>query len=173
MMARDGDPLSPADVVIRPAEPEDADAIWAILEPTLRAGETYAIDQDVSRDDALGWWLRPAHEVHVATIDDRVVGTYFLVRNHDGRGSHVANAAYMVGPDARGRGVGRALCADSLDRARERGFTAMQFNFVVSTNTAAVALWRALGFDVVGRIPDAFDDPTRGLVEAYVMHRFL
>ncbi|MBW3663330.1 MAG: GNAT family N-acetyltransferase [Actinobacteria bacterium] len=162
-----------ADVAIRAAEPDDADALWAIFEPTLRAGETYAIDQDVSRHDALGWWLRLAHEVHVATIDDRVVGTYFLVRNHDGPGSHVANAAYVVGPDARGRGVGRTLCAHSLDRARERGFTAMQFNFVVSTNTAAVELWRAMGFEIVGRIPDAFDHPTRGLVEAYVMHRFL
>lgn len=152
---------------------EDRDALWRILEPTLREGHTYAIDQDVSQQEALDWWLQPGHEVVVATRGDRLVGTYYLIHNHDGRGSHVANAAYVVAPAARAHGVGRALCAHSLERARARGFLAMQFNFVVSTNEPAVRLWESMGFTIVGRIPDAFDHPLHGMVEIYVMHRFL
>ena len=161
-------------VVVRTADRDaDADGIWSILEPTFRRGDTYAVDPGVSRDDALRWWLGPASEVFVATAGDEVVGTYFLVPNHDGHGSHVANAGYAVGPQARGLGVGRTMCAHSLERARARGFRAMQYNFVVSTNTAAVRLWTEMGFAVVGRIPEAFDHPEHGFVDALVMHRHL
>lgn len=152
---------------------EDDTAIWRILQPTFRAGDTYAVDPQVTREGALGWWLGPAHEVFVATVGEEVVGTYYLVPNHDGPGSHVANAGYVVDPQARGQGVGRALCSHSLHRAQERGFLAMQFNFVVSTNEGAVRLWRSMGFEIVGRIPEGFDHPEHGMVDAYVMHRFL
>lgn len=151
----------------------DADPIWAILEATIRAGETYTLPRDMARKDALEYWFAPAHEVFVAEDNAQIVGTYFLQANQQGGGSHVANCGYITAPWATGRGVARAMCAHSLDRARERGFKAMQFNFVVSTNERAVALWRSLGFEIVGRLPGAFQHPTDGFVDAFVMYRSL
>ena len=159
---------------IRPAAlPDDADVLWAILEPTIRAGETYTLPRKMSREDALDYWFAPQHEVFVAEADTNVLGTYFLQHNQQGAGSHVANCGYVTAPWATGRGVARAMCAHSLDRARERGFKAMQFNFVVSTNERAVALWRSFGFEIVGRLPGAFHHPTAGFVDALVMYRSL
>jgi len=151
----------------------DGDPIWAILEPTIRAGETYTLPRDMSRKDALEYWFAPPHEVFVAEDSAQIVGTYFLQPNQQGGGSHVANCGYITAPWATGRGVARATCAHSLDRARERGFRAMQFNFVVSTNKRAVALWQSFGFEIVGRLPGAFQHPTDGFVDAFVMYRSL
>jgi ribosomal protein S18 acetylase RimI-like enzyme len=158
---------------IRPALPSDADAIWAILEPTIRAGETYTLPVDMSRDDALAYWISPDHAVFVAEENGSAVGTYFLRANQRGGGSHVCNCGYVTAPNATGLGVARAMCAHSLDHARERGFLAMQFNFVISTNERAVRLWESFGFKTVGRLPQAFRHPTQGLVDSLVMHRFL
>ena len=158
---------------IRISQPDDADSIWAILEPTIRAGETYTLPRDMSRQEALAYWFAPQHEVFVAQADAQILGTYFLQPNQQGGGSHVANCGYVTAPWATGRGVARAMCAHSLERARERGFRAMQFNFVVSTNDRAVALWRSFGFEIVGRLPGAFHHPTAGLVDAFVMYRSL
>jgi ribosomal protein S18 acetylase RimI-like enzyme len=127
----------------------------------------------MARDEALAYWFAPHHEVFVAIDDSQVLGTYFLQPNHQGGGSHVANCGYITAPSARGRGVARAMCAHSLDRARERGFRAMQFNFVVSTNESAVHLWRSFGFEAVGRLPGAFQHPNQGFVDALVMYRSL
>lgn len=160
-------------LTIRPAEREDRDAIWAILEPVIRAGETYALPRDLSRDEALAYWLSSGHEVFVAAEDPGIVGTYFLCANHQGGGSHVANCGYITAAAASGRGVARAMCAHSLDHARQRGFRAMQFNFVVSTNERAVRLWKHLGFEIVGCVPQAFLHPMLGYVDAHVMYRFL
>jgi ribosomal protein S18 acetylase RimI-like enzyme len=156
---------------IRPATPADDDAIWRILEPTLRAGETYPIPRDVSRDDALAYWHAPGNDVLVAEESGAVSGTYYLRANNKGGGAHVANCGYMVAPAATGRGVARAMCMDSLARARSRGFTAMQFNFVIASNERAVRLWQACGFKIVGRLPGAFAHPRLGAVDALVMHR--
>ncbi len=161
------------DIALRPAGPDDADAIWRILEPTFRAGETYPIPRDIGRADALAYWLSPAHAVFVAQADGGILGTYYLRANNRGGGGHVANCGYVVAPAAMGRGVARTMCTDSLTRARARGFTAMQFNFVVSSNERAVALWQDLGFAVVGRIPGAFQHPIKGAVDALVMFRSL
>jgi ribosomal protein S18 acetylase RimI-like enzyme len=150
-----------------------ADSIWAILEPTIRAGETYTLPRDMSREDTLDYWFAPGHEVFVAEENANILGTYFLQSNQQGGGSHVANCGYVTAPWATSRGVARAMCAHSLDRARERSFTAMQFNFVVSTNERAVALWQTFGFEIVGRLPGAFHHPTMGYVEALVMYRSL
>jgi ribosomal protein S18 acetylase RimI-like enzyme len=158
---------------IRALLPGDADAIWAILEPTIRACETYTLPADMNREEALGYWMSPGHEVLVAEEDKSVLGTYFLQANHRGGGSHVANCGYVTAPASMGRGVGRAMCAHSLARARERGFTAMQFNFVIATNERAIRLWEDFEFTTVGRIPGAFRHPQLGLVDALVMHRFL
>jgi ribosomal protein S18 acetylase RimI-like enzyme len=159
---------------IRPASPDaDAQFIWAILEPTIRAGETYTLPVDMSHKDAMAYWLAPPHEVFLAEENAQVLGTYFLQPNQQGGGSHVANCGYITAPWATGRGVARAMCTHSLEHARARGFRAMQFNFVVSTNQRAVALWQSFGFEIVGRLPGAFRHPTLGFVDAFVMYRSL
>ena len=151
----------------------DADAIWAILEPVIRAGETYPLPRDMDRESALAYWFSPGHEVFVAEDNGEIVGTYFLQANQRGGGAHVANCGYMTAPYATGRGVARAMCAHSLERARQRGFRAMQFNFVVSNNERAVQLWLKSGFEIVGRLRKAFEHPRVGFVDAYVMYRQL
>ncbi len=158
---------------IRAATSADTDRVWQILEPTIRAGETYPLPRDMSRDEALADWFAPDHEVFVAEQDGDIVGTYYLRANQRGGGSHVANCGYMTAPWATGRGVARLMCQHSLATAAARGFRAMQFNFVVSTNERAVRLWQGCGFDTVGRLPTAFNHPTRGDVDALVMHRSL
>jgi len=163
-------------MLIRPATENDADALWSILEPTFRAGETYPIPRDISRHNALAYWHSPAHEVFVAEdATGDVVGTYYLRANQQGGGSHVANCGYMVRPGATGRGIARAMCLHSLEQARARacGFRAMQFNFVISSNERAVKLWQSLGFAIVGTLPGVFAHPRLGDVDAYVMFRTL
>jgi ribosomal protein S18 acetylase RimI-like enzyme len=158
---------------IRPATDGDRAAIWRVIEPTFRAGETYPIPRDIGEDDALAYWFSPGHEVFVAEDDGRIVGTYYLRANNRGGGAHVANCGYIVAPGATGRGVARAMCAHSLERARDRGFRAMQFNFVISTNSRAVLLWQRCGFEICGLLPGAFDHPVHGMVDALVMYRRL
>jgi ribosomal protein S18 acetylase RimI-like enzyme len=158
---------------IRAAESADDGAIWAILEPIIRAGETYTLHSDMTREAALLYWRSPAHEVFIAEQDGAIIGTYYLHANQQGGGAHVANCGFMTAPAMSGRGVARAMCEHALTHARERGFGAMQFNFVVSTNQRAVRLWQSLGFAIVGRVPQAFDHPRFGLVDALVMHRLL
>jgi ribosomal protein S18 acetylase RimI-like enzyme len=158
---------------IRPYRDSDADRLWQILEPVLRAGDTYALPRDWARDEALAYWLMPGHEVFVAGDGDDILGTYYLQANQKGGGARVANCGYVTAANATGRGVARAMCGHSIDHARDRGFRAMQFNFVVSTNIRAVRLWQALGFEIVGTLPRAFDHPREGEVDALVMYRFL
>jgi ribosomal protein S18 acetylase RimI-like enzyme len=158
---------------IRLAQERDADSIWRILDPVLRAGETYALPRDWSRDEALAFWFLAGHEVFVAEDEGNVVGTYYLHANQRGGGAHVANCGYVTATDAAGRGVATAMCLHSLEHAAKRGFRAMQFNLVLSSNTRAVTLWQRLGFDIVGTIPAAFDHPRLGLVDAFVMYRKL
>jgi ribosomal protein S18 acetylase RimI-like enzyme len=160
-------------LLIRAAEASDADAIWAILESVIRAGETYTLPRDMTRDEALAFWFAEGHEAFVAEENESVAGTYFLCANQKGGGSHVANCGYVTAEAAQGRGVARAMCEHSLERARERGFRALQFNFVVSTNKRAVSLWESFGFEIVGRLPEAFRHPEKGYVDAYVMYRSL
>jgi L-amino acid N-acyltransferase YncA len=160
-------------MLIRAATCHDRDAIWSIMEPIVRAGETYTLPTEMEKEAALSYWQSPEHEVFVAEDEGKVVGTYFLKANQKGGGAHVANCGYMTAPAATGKGVARAMCAHSLDRARERGFRAMQFNFVVSTNERAARLWQSFGFDIVGRLPGAFLHPKQGYVDALVMYRAL
>lgn len=159
--------------MIRAATDRDDDAIWQILQPIIRAGETYTLPRDISRKAALAYWCAPANEVFVAEDAGEIVGTYYLRANQMGGGAHVANCGYMTAPSASGRGVARAMCEHSLAYARSRGFHAMQFNFVVATNERAVRLWQSLGFAIVGRLRGAFQHPSLGLVDALVMYREL
>jgi ribosomal protein S18 acetylase RimI-like enzyme len=158
---------------IRPAVSEDDDAIWRVIEPTFRAGETYPIPRDISHADGLAYWRAPAHEVFVAEDDGAILGSYYLRANNRGGGAHVANCGYIVAPACMGRGIARAMCAHSLERAKTRGFTAMQFNFVIGSNERAVRLWQSMGFEIVGRLPGAFQHPRLGFVDALVMFRNL
>jgi ribosomal protein S18 acetylase RimI-like enzyme len=160
-------------MLVRPATKRDANAIWAIMEPIIRAGETYTLPRDMDQEGAVAYWLSALHEVFVAEDDGNIVGTYFLQANQQGGGEHVANCGYMTAVTATGRGVARSMCEHSLGRARERGFRAMQFNFVVSTNDRAVRLWQSLEFEIVGRLRNAFLHPTLGYVDAYIMYREL
>jgi len=160
-------------MLIRPAVPEDADSIWRVLAPTIAAGETYALPVDMTREDALAYWWSRDHDVFVAEEREVILGTYYLRPNQRGGGAHVANGAYMVSPAATGRGIAQRMGERSLECARGRGFLALQFNFVISTNERAVRLWQRLGFAIVGRLPRAFRHPSAGLVDALVMHRAL
>ena len=156
-------------MVIRPANADDARAIWSVIGPVFRAAETYALDADIGEDKALAYWLGPGKETFVAEDDGRILGTYVLRPNQAGGGSHVCNCGYITAAQATGRGVARRMCEHSLQHARSRGYRAMQFNFVVSTNERAVRLWQSLGFEIVGRLPLAFRHPTHGYVDALVM----
>ena len=158
---------------VRPARPGDAPALWAILQPVIRAGDTYALDPGLTEAEALAYWLGPDRETFVAEDEGRVLGTYYIRPNQAGGGRHVCNCGYVTAAAALGRGVARRMCAHSLDHARARDFRAMQFNFVVSTNTRAVALWHAMGFHTVGRLPGAFRHPVHGDVDALVMFQTL
>jgi len=152
---------------------EDSDEIWEILEPVIRAGETYALDRDLTREQALAYWFSEGYEVFVADDGDQILGTYFLHPNQKGGGSHVANCGYITAALASGRGIARRMCEHSLEYAKSRGFRAMQFNFVVKTNKRAVRLWLSLGFTIVGTLPEAFLHPVSGYTDAYVMYRQL
>jgi L-amino acid N-acyltransferase YncA len=158
---------------IRPAAEADRDAIWDIFHEVVAAGDTYAFDPGMLREEALAYWFEAGTHTYVAESDRRVVGTYILRANQAGPGAHVANAAYMVAKDARGLGVGRKMAEHSLSEARRLGFRAMQFNFVVSTNASAIHLWQQLGFKIVGTLPGAFRHPQAGYVDVYVMFRSL
>jgi ribosomal protein S18 acetylase RimI-like enzyme len=160
-------------MLIRPATSEDAAAIWSIIAPVIRAGETYTLDRDMSEADALAYWTGADRETFVAEEDGRILGTYYLRANQAGGGDHVANCGYMTDAKAQGRRIARRMAEHSLARARTRGFRAMQFNFVVSTNERAIRLWQSLDFAIVGRLPRAFRHPTRGAVDALVMFRDL
>lgn len=160
-------------MMIRPARATDADAVWSIIGPIISAGETYALPRDMSREAALTYWLGADRETFVAEREGRIVGTYYIRANQAGGGAHVCNCGYMTAEDFAGKGVAREMCAHSLDHARRRGFRAMQFNFVVSTNERAVRLWQALGFEIVGRLPGAFVHPGLGDVDALVLFQAL
>ena len=160
-------------LTIRPATDADRPAVWAILEPVFRAGDTYAVDADIGRVAALDYWFGAERRVLVACDGEQVLGTYYILRNQKGGGSHVCNCGYVTAPQARGRGVARAMLDHSLALAPTLGFRAMQFNFVVATNTRAVDTWTRAGFATVGRLPGAFEHPTLGPVDALVMHRTL
>jgi len=159
---------------IRPATEMDRDAIWKIFHEVVADGNTYASDPNISRADALAYWFAPGTHTYVAEqAGMEIVGTYILRPNQSGGGSHVANAGFMVSANARGQGTGRAMAEHSLSEACRLGFRAMQFNYVISTNSAAICLWQDLGFEIVGTLPDAFHHPQKGYVDVYVMYRSL
>jgi L-amino acid N-acyltransferase YncA len=160
-------------VLIRPATTADHTAIWAILQPVIRAGETYALPRDMSRDDAIAYWTGADRETFVAERDGKILGIYYIRANQAGGGAHVANCGYVTAAAANGQGIARLMCEHSLLHAKSRGFQAMQFNLVIATNTRAVKLWQSLGFETLAKLPGAFEHPELGFVDALVMFRNL
>jgi L-amino acid N-acyltransferase YncA len=161
-------------VEIRTATAEDWPAIWPFLHAIVSARETYAYDPELTEDQARRiWMVGPPGQTVVAVDEGAVVGTASMYANRPGPGAHVASASFMVDPAHAGRGTGRALGEAMLAWARVRGFRAVQFNAVVETNERAVKLWRSLGFEVIGTVPEAFAHPEHGYVGLHVMHRFL
>lgn len=160
-------------MTIRPARPADWPQIWPILRDTFRAGETYAIDPEITEQAARTYWMDSPAACYVVEEADQVLGTYYIRTNQAGGGAHVCNCGYMTAPAAQGRGLARAMCEASQDQARALGYKAMQFNFVLSTNIVAVGLWQRLGFEVVGQLPRAFNHPSKGLIDALVMYKWL
>jgi ribosomal protein S18 acetylase RimI-like enzyme len=181
---------------IRPATDVDRDAVWNIFHEVVAAGDTYALDPNISREDALAYWFAPDTHTYVAEIkwesvveadsfpgtamvspkakpNHVIAGTYILRPIQSGGGSHVANAGFMVSASARGQGIGRAMAEHCLSEARRLGFRAMQFNYVISTNTAAIRLWQDLGFEIAGTLTNAFRHSDKGYVDVYVMYRSL
>lgn len=155
------------------AAPEHEAGVVAIAREVASDGTTYVFEDGVSDDELERYWLDPNAQTYVAVRGGEVLGMYVLRPNHPGRGAHVANASYAVATRGQGHGVGRRLAEHSLQAARDAGYRSMQFNLVVATNTRAIALWEALGFERVGTLPSAFRHPQRGYVDAYVMVRSL
>lgn len=162
------------EIHIRPAVEADFDAMRQIFDAHVSGGETYPFAPGTSKEECFDYWFHPRAATFVALRDnERVLGMYKLVPNQVGLGDHVANASYMVSPDAQGVGIGLLLGQHSLAEARRRGYLAMQFNYVISTNSAAVVLWKKLGFTIIGTLPKAFRHRRFGYVDAYVMYRLL
>lgn len=160
-------------MLIRKAEAADAKSILTVIMPAIREGATYALDPNLSEAAALAYWLGKDKEAFVAEEGGGMVGTYFIRPNQSGGGRHVCNCGYMTSPTALGRGIASRMCQHSLDYARQQQYRAMQFNFVVSTNDRAIGLWQRMGFEIVGRLPGAFEHPTKGFVDALVMFQTL
>ena len=158
---------------IRVASDADHDAIWEIFRDVIAAGDTYPIDPNIPREEALAYWFKHNAGVCVAENEKGIVGSYTLHQNQAAGGAHVANAAFVVAKSARGHGIGRAMGEHCLREARRLGFRAMQFNFVVSTNESALKLWQDLGMQIVGTLPGAFRHPQKGYVDVYVMYQEL
>jgi len=166
--------------MIRAAMPSDWPFIWDILRPVFRDGRTYAVDRDITEAEAKAMWMDAPVATFVALdpvtlrqTGGEVIGTYYIKANFSGGADHICNCGYVTAERAAGRGVATAMCNHSLTAARDMDFTAMQFNLVLASNTRAVALWRHLGFDVIGTLPKAFRHPALGLVDAHIMHKTL
>ena len=158
---------------IREAIDTDRDAIWKIFQATVAPGDVFVYDPNTPREEAEAYWFAKGTRTFAAEQERKVIGSYILRPNRPGLGDHVANAGFMVAPEARGLGVGRVMGEHALNEARQLGFRAMQFNFVISTNESAVHLWEELGFKIVGTLPGAFRHAHKGFVDAYVMFRLL
>jgi ribosomal protein S18 acetylase RimI-like enzyme len=158
---------------IRRARENDWPAMWAILEPIIREGETFSLARDSDEATGRTYFASPEKTNFVAVLDGEILGASYVRANQQGGGSHIANCGYMTSPAARGRGIARALCAHSIEYCREQGFRGIQFNFVVSTNEPAVHLWQTFGFETVARLPEAYRHPRLGYVDALVMYKRL
>lgn len=159
--------------MIRPAKITDSDSVWEIFRQVIKSGDTYVFDPTTPKAQLQQHWFADYMETFVLEKDNKILGTYILKPNQPDLGAHVANASYMVHPAAHGRGLGKELCQHSISRAREVGYSSMQFNIVVSANKAAIALWKKFDFEIIGTTPDGFNHQKLGLVDTHIMFRHL
>lgn len=165
--------LSGSSLIIRPYDPSDWPNLWPILQSVFQEGTTYAIDMDVEEQVAKEFWTGAGRTTWVVVDNGEIEGSYFLRKNQQGGGSHVCNCGYATSRAHRGKGIATLMCEHSQQQALDLGFKAMQFNFVVSTNEGAIRLWKKMGFEEVGRLPNGFNHPQLGLVDAIVMFKWL
>jgi ribosomal protein S18 acetylase RimI-like enzyme len=158
---------------IRKATEEDKPEVWKIIKSVIAGGDTYPFAPDSGEAEMLAFWYGAEKWTYVALSEGKIVGTFFLKANQPDLGAHIANAGYMVAPEAKGKRVGRTMAVFSLEEARRLGFRSMQFNFVVKSNEIAVRLWQKLGFEIIGEIPEAFQHKENGLTNALIMYRKL
>jgi ribosomal protein S18 acetylase RimI-like enzyme len=168
---------------IRKADETDKPAVWEIIKSVISTGDTYGFYPNSSEEKMLAYWFADDKKIYVAVLSEpeavatgsnsKIVGTFFLKDNQPDLGSHICNAGYMVSPKAKGKGIGRKMAEFSLIEAKNLGYRAMQFNFVVKSNEVAVKLWLALGFEIIGEIPEAFEHKEYGLTNALILYRKL
>jgi len=162
-----------SEFVVREIGAEEFPRAWPVFKTVIASGDTYSYPPDLTMDRACAMWTTPPVRCFIAERAGDVLGCYNLRPNQPGLGDHVANCGYMVAPAARGQGIAATMCAHSLDEARRAGFRAMQFNFVVASNTGAIRLWQRHGFAIVGTVPGAFRHATLGPTDIHIMHRSL
>lgn len=155
---------------IRKAIEDDYDQVWSIFHEVIQTEDTYVFSPNTPKEDLGKHWFASYMDTYVYEENGVILGTYILKPNQIDGGSHIANASYMVHPNAQGKGIGKALCKHSIEKAKESNYHAIQFNLVVSTNTAAVNLWKSFGFSIIGTIPKGFKHKRLGLVDAYIMY---
>jgi len=160
-------------MIIREINPQDYDALWRIFHEVVAKADTYAYPKETTQTEAIELWVNYPRKTYVVEEEGQVIGTYYIKTNQVGQGSHVCNCGYMVSSHARGKGVASMMCEHSQQIAKELGYKAMQFNFVASSNTGALSLWKKLGFEQVGQLPKAFDHPALGYIDAVVMYKWL
>ena len=160
-------------IKITPATSADEERIWALLQPVFSAGDTYAVDPLIDREAAIAYWMEADKTAFILRIEGQAVGTYYIRPNHPGGGAHICNCGFITAPSARGKGVARRMLDHALIEAKQQGYRAMQFNFVLASNQRALALWQRNGFATIGRIPRAFLHPKQGYVDALILHRSL
>ena len=163
----------PANLTVRPYTSSDAEVVWEIIKRVIAGGETYVFDPTSSREKMMEYWLAREKKVYLVLSDDVVVGTFTIRPNMPDRGSHIANASYMVSPSHEGKGIGYFMANYSMEEAKRLGYIAMQFNIVIKSNERAVALWKKVGFSIVGEVPGGFQHPRLGLTNTYVMYKKL
>lgn len=162
-----------ANIDIKKATDRDFNKIWDIFHIVVATGDTYAYSPNTTKEEAYVFWMPPSKNTYIATINNNIVGTFIIKPNQPGLGSHIANAAYMVHPQYRGQGIGYTMGMYSIEEAKKLGYSAMQFNLVVSSNEPAVRLWEKIGFRIIGTVTKGFKHSSKGLIDAYIMHRFL
>lgn len=160
-------------IEIRKAVDADWGQIWPIVHEVFARGDTYSYSPDTAIEKGYTIWMASPLATYVAVANGEILGTYYIKPNQPGLGSHVCNAGYMVSAKARGKGIGRSMCAHSLKEAVKLGFKAMQYNLVAATNVFAIQLWKEMGFEIVGTLPKGFNHKTRGLVDAHIMYQLL
>lgn len=160
-------------IIIRKAREDDKDNIYKIAKDVLKTGDTYTMPPNSKKNEILRYWFGDKKSTFVALMNNQIVGFFYIKPNQAELGNHISNASYMVSPKFQNMGIGRKMGEYSLKKAKEMGYKAMQFNFVVKSNISAVKLWQKLGFRIIGEIPKAFRHSTKGLVNAYIMYREL